>query len=433
MASTQTMIATAAALAVGLACWLGLFLFDRRRPLAVPSLMAVALAAGLVCRLAWAFLTPVFYAPDEQAHFNYIKHLAERRALPVLKSKLGDPSNEWEYSQPPLYYAALSPVYAVVEELFHSQRAVVISLRLCSIALWLVNVRLALVLLKRLELKDEFVHSFGVGMICLLPTYTFISSVINNDNLLAAAGTGILCLLAGRNRTPRGSCWLGLLLGVAFLAKQSAVVFIPAIVGLAVFDARRGRIAWLAALQHLAVVLGIAALIYAPWLARNWRLYHILTPEYLTTTRLPWPSLLEGMASAGHNLVKSFWAVSGMTNDVGYPFPLLGFTLMALCVMGQQAGMQSGTRPGVLNLARNGALFAAMLLAVGVNVLLVLRLGYLFGMGQGRHLFPLLVPITLVSAAGLRWLPAPRLPVHVVGFWLTYALGFLVFSLGRFP
>ena len=60
------------------------------------SLVPTLLAVGVVCRLAFLFLTPVFYAPDEQAHFNYIKFIAERGEFPILTTKLGDAGNEWE-------------------------------------------------------------------------------------------------------------------------------------------------------------------------------------------------------------------------------------------------------------------------------------------------------------------------------------------------
>ena len=68
-----------------------------------------------------------------------------------------------------------------------------------------------------------------------------------------------------------------------------------------------------------------------------------------------------------------------------------------------------------------------------VNLLLVLRLGYLFGMGQGRHLFHLLYPVALFMAARWRAFPVKNLEPYTTGLWITYALTFLLFSLWRFP
>jgi hypothetical protein len=54
-------------------------------------------------------------------------------------------------------------------------------------------------------------------------------------------------------------------------------------------------------------------------------------------------------------------------------------------------------------------------------------------MGQGRHLFPVLFPLALALAVGLRPLPLPHGAVQVVGFWVSYAVTFAAFSFSRFP
>src|SRR5437667_10646243 len=95
--------------------------------------LAVIFSVGLLCRLAFVFLTPIFYAPDEHSHFNYVRHLSEHGTFPVQTTKMGDPANEWEYFQPPLYYAALVPVYRAAQALFHNQAMTVFALPLVSV------------------------------------------------------------------------------------------------------------------------------------------------------------------------------------------------------------------------------------------------------------------------------------------------------------
>ena len=396
------------------------------------ALILALLVAGLLCRLGYVFLTPTFYAPDEQSHYNYVKHLAEKRSLPVLASKLGDASNEWEYSQPPGYYALLAPVYAAGRAL-GAEPVVVRLLRATSVGLWLLNVWLGLAFLRRLQISEPVTRVMVLGLVCLLPTYTFLSATINNDNLLITLGTAVLCLMTERQPSWKNSTALGLVLGLALLTKQSAVIFLPAITFLGMLAAVRRQMTWRAAICHLALSVGLATAMFLPWLLRNWRLYHTLTPEYTTTPLLTWPSLPYGVASAVHNLAKTFWSVSGMTNDIGYPFPLLGFGALLVWFVGhQQPAPAAGTTEG-LNAKANGPLSAALLLAFGFNLLLVLRFGYLFGMGQGRHLFPLLLPVSLWLAAGWRKLPVPGLALWTTAFWILYALGFAMFSMSRFP
>ncbi len=413
--------------------WFGLNQRQRNQPLELQALLTILISVGLLCRLAFVFFTPAFYAPDEVSHYKYVQYLAEQHAFPVQTSKVGDPTNDFEYNQPPLYYLLLTPLFVAANAAFHSTAATVICLRLVSVLCWGCNVWLAKLWLRRLEVKDSFVCVFVMGMVCLLPTYVFVSAAINNDNLLATLGGALLYLLARREQTLKRSLVTGFLLGLALLAKQSAVVFVFAIAVLAAFDGIQQRLKWSAVLLQLGAVLGVATLVFLPRALWNFKVYGTFTPEFLVVTRIPWPSFLHGMVSAGHNLLKSFWAVSGITNNIGYPFPLPGMLLMALCVVAQQDGIHRARLGDDQKLGPSDAMMTALLVAVLVNIGLVLRFGYQFGMGQGRHLFSVLFPIALVLAWGLSPLPIKYPAVQAAGFWVAYAVIFTVFSLHRFP
>lgn len=434
MHAGAAILITAAALLAGALFWIGLVYWHRRRPLSVRQLFMVVLVVGVLGRLAAVVFTPTFYAPDEQSHFNYIKYLAEKRDFPVQAGRMGESDNEWEYFQPPLYYLLLVPLYRAVEALFHNTATTVLVLRFVSVLLWVVNIRLGLLLLKRLGVKDELVWLSTMTLACLLPTYLFVSAAINNDNLLITVGTGLACLMAQQKRSLQNSLGMGVTLGLALWVKQSALIFVPAIGLLFLLEAVRRHVSWRGMFGHLALALGLAAVIASPWAFRNWRVYGTLTPEDLSAAAKAWPSLVDGLLSAGHNLTKTFWSVSGISNDIGYPFPLLGICFALLCVAGLVLGRKQEPQPvGKLLGATTPPVLAALALAVLVNVLLVLRFGYLYGMGQGRHLFPLLYPIALGLAWGLKSIPSHHPTVHMVGFWVTYALSFEAFSLCRFP
>src|SRR5690348_13160693 len=140
MRLTATLIATLIALGITGIIWHQLCQRSRSAAGSFQGLFPVLLAMGVLCRLAYLFLTPVFYAPDEQAHFNYIKFIAERGEFPILTTKLGDPGNEWEYFQPPLYYLALAPIYALANASGLNLTATVFLLRGFSFLLWVLNV-----------------------------------------------------------------------------------------------------------------------------------------------------------------------------------------------------------------------------------------------------------------------------------------------------
>jgi len=175
-------------------------------------------------------------------------------------------------------------------------------------------------------------------------------------------------------------------------------------------------------------------LIFAPWALRNCRVYGTLMPEGLSVASKTWPSMVDGLISAAHNLAKTFWSVSGISNDIGYPFPLFGMCFGLLALAGLVLAWRQHPQ-GVTQIlaAPTGAIFLALALAILINVILVLRLGVLYGMGQGRHLFALLYPVGLLLAFGIRAIPGNNPTIHLVGFWVTYAITFAAFSVSRFP
>src|SRR3954452_15814444 len=58
-----------------------------RRAARPPAPLAALLALTALLGVAWALVTPVFQAPDENSHFAYVQSLAERFALPGDKTR----------------------------------------------------------------------------------------------------------------------------------------------------------------------------------------------------------------------------------------------------------------------------------------------------------------------------------------------------------
>ncbi|GAG30145.1 unnamed protein product, partial [marine sediment metagenome] len=93
------------------------------------SLTMLVIVAYLVIGILYAVKTPPWQVPDEPAHYNYIKYLAENSRLPVLQ--MGDYPHDYleeikakhfppemsieplryEFHQPPLYYILATIVY----------------------------------------------------------------------------------------------------------------------------------------------------------------------------------------------------------------------------------------------------------------------------------------------------------------------------------
>jgi uncharacterized membrane protein len=435
MSYIGVLLLTVAGALVGGAIWVGCLRRDRVSPLSFGQLAVFVVAIGAACRLFYALLTPTFCAPDEQSHFNYVKYLHEKHRLPVQQSKVGAGTNDWEYYQPPLYYLGMVPFYWGCTGALHAGPATTVRvMRLTSLLLWLVNVLFALRAIRLLQVGDLFLKVFVLSMLCLLPTYVFLSSAISNDNLLIAFGGMIVCCLL-RQESFRNSLLLGLLLGAALLTKLSAAVYVVLAVSLLVLRIWEGSGNRLRTLRSFALAVGVALLLWAPWLLRNRTLYGSFTAEETANISACWPSVFHAIRYTAIVLKESFWATAGMTNETVAPFPSVGMHVFYFAAVGFLYGLSSNRRRLLSLMGGNRLFLMAVVLAIAVNVVLVFRFGFLYRQGQGRHLFPLLILIALLLGTGLRslpWVDSTRLHVHAVGFFTTYSISFACFSLAMF-
>ena len=387
---------------------------------------------GVCCRLLFLFFTPTYYAPDEQAHFNYVKYLYENRSFPIQTTQTGAPTNDWEYYQPPLYYLASAPIYAMVRNSYGGDHyASVRVIRLFSILLWGINVLLALKILENLRLTSTFIKTFVVSMVSFLPTYAYLSSVINNDNLLITLG-GVILYLLSRKRSISNSVVLGVVLGLALLTKLTAVVFLLTIVAMLFFQWIRRSLSFSSAGFHLVLILVLASAVASPWYVRNVIVYGDITAEKIANIRVHWPSTSYALQFIQQYMKESFWSVAGIRNNIRF-LPRAGIYLSYLALAGLLYGLVLRRREMRDFLEGEGAAFLiAMALAIVVNIALVFRFGMLYAQGQGRFLFPMLVPISLLMAIGIRMLGITRLSrnAHLfpTAFFLAYLLSFISHS-----
>ncbi|MBI2844618.1 MAG: hypothetical protein HYX78_14585 [Armatimonadetes bacterium] len=431
---TETIAVTRLCALLGLVLWLLLLRRNTYRPVDPNRLIIGVVAAGLVFRLIFCVFTPNFYAPDEYAHFSYVRHLSEQHSLPVQTHKTGVVADEGEFYQPPLYYLMLTPLYQGLHN-WVGDAALLRVARFASVILWLIAVGLSVGILSNLGIKDAFVRTFAISMISLLPTYMFISSVVNNDNLLIALGAGVLYVLT-LERSVKRSFYVGLLLGAALLTKLSAVVYLITVVSVFGASLVGGRREFASAVKHAVLILSVAAIIFAPWGARNVMLYGSITAEDVANKPALWEmSTVEAVHYSGVRMLRTFWAVAGVFNDVWHrPLQRIGCWGTLAAFLGLVYGAVF-RREAVRRLitSENRPFMIAAGISIIVNVALALRFGVLYGQLQGRFLFPMLVPISIFMAMGIN-LPGiidnpGRSPIHAAGFFISYALAFVSFTM----
>ena len=259
------------------------FALARRRldARAVAALPGVALA---VATLAWAWLytakivrIPLFVGFDARHHMAYVDFVRERHAVPLA-------SDGWSMFHPPLFYA----LAAWVSPLGAS------ALRVLP---WISGLGLVFVahsLATRLRPGDGRVGMLAVLFAAVLPVGLYSAAYFTNETFHALLGgvalvAGVDALLAPRTSALQ-SAWLGLSLGLASLAKFTALALVP--VALFFLACK------LAAVERAraARTLGLPALAASVWLAvcgwyyaRNWMVFG-------TPVAANWGDLSNGMA-----------------------------------------------------------------------------------------------------------------------------------------
>ena len=387
----------------------------------------------------FAIYTPPWQAPDEPAHYNYIRQLAGG-SLPVIAP--GDYDQEYQgtvissrfdpqYSvyiafsyedwQPPFYYLLQTPVYLLFA-------GALLPLRLVSVLLGAGVVALAYAVGQQVWPGRErrWWWLTAAAFVAFLPQHVAILSSVNNDALAELLIAALLWLLLRMPAdAPAGArSWLGVgvLLGLGFLTKATVYIMVP-VVGLVLL-----RLYWRQwrALWQAAVRVGIpAGLLGALWWGRNLLVYGGLDP--LATAAhdavvVGQPRTNEWLAIYGpagvllrfvRTTFQSFWGQFGwmaapMPNWVYGPLLLLTLVVglgLALAVVDRRrtAGeARPGQRDGRRALLVLGSTFLfSVLVYLGYNVTFVQH--------QGRYLFSALLPLGMGVALGLHTLARPVL------------------------
>lgn len=252
---------------------------------AVHVVVALELAAILVLGLLTVARFQIWSQVDEEAHFAYVEHVVDQRRLPVLfrdvvsdrtqrlgsvnylrnyRSVRGRPIN-YEAFQPPLFYLAAAPFYALAP----SGTGQIYALRLFCLALLFG----AIVVLWRFAgrvLPEKRWVAFALALgVLLWPGVVVRAATVSNSTLELLLTLAFLHVLwrADAERDARRLVGAGALLGLALLTKTTLVYLVPLLVFVAarhIWTTRSRR-----ALATAVVTLVLPLALLAPWFAFN--------------------------------------------------------------------------------------------------------------------------------------------------------------------
>lgn len=416
------------------------------------TLFGGIIAAFIVLGTYYSIVTPLFEAPDEVWHYAYVREVALRRGFPVMQ--LGT-EQAWaqEGTQAPLYYALGAPLIAWIDArqlerlptpnpfarigepatatndnrnaFLHTSdenfpwRGTALAvhlLRLYSLVLGTLTIGLTFTLARAVFPALRAVPFVAALFVASLPQFLFLSASINNDNLatlLATATLWQLARIAQYGLTYRRTVLLGMLVGLALLAKFNTVTLVPFTL-LAIVLVAWSRRAWRNMFVYVSVFLLVVTLVAGWWYARNLVLYGdvsglALMIELVGARAAP-ISLTRWLSAETEGLRFSTWGVFGWMNILAAPAFYWFYDWLALA--GLVGGLVALARQRIQLLVarRVEQLHMPTFLALWC-VIAFTALAYYnreLSAAQGRLLFPALGAFAVLWARGIVELIPPR-------------------------
>lgn len=436
---------------------------------ALPLLLAVYVVVATL----YAVSTPAWQAPDEPAHYNYVRFLAEQHRFPVLK--LGDyPAAyledlkaarfplemsiapvRYEFHQPPLYYMLAVPIY----RLFCGD---LVALRMLSVALGGLLLIIVHGVVQVLAPDRPGLALGAAAFVGFLPMHVTMMSSVNNDALaelllaiVLLLSLRYLALPASQSAEPhpgllqtthdRILVLLGITSGLGLLTKTSVYIAVPLVLlAIAARTLRQAASQLARARPGRSVILYLVSAVGLglPWWLRNLVVYGAGNLNFLGLGRheqvvVGQLRTAEFVAENGFGRLvsdffltsfRSFWGQFGwmgvMLDQRLYQalailsaLAILGFVAWLARVWQQSAQYPRWKREGGVLLAVSGSLTAASYVWYNAGFL----------QHQGRYLFPALVPIGLAAALGWREVLQRRWNLHLIA--LASALAFVALGL----
>lgn len=442
----------------------------------VRATLGLIVAGYLVLAVLYATRVPIWNAPDEPAHFNFIRAIAVDHRLPILEP--GDYNQDqlarlmhdhfangesidslrYESHQPPLYYLVATPVFLATERFGVPTQ--VVALRLLTAVIGALVI-LATYHLASLIFPDRASSALGAAaFVALVPMHVFMDAAIDNDALVELMIALALIVLVDdlrKPREPRNDLLVGVAAGLAALAKLDggvcAVLIVAGFLGTALLSANRSRAVRRAPLRIVRAGI-VAALISGWWFARNLLIYGLGDPFALRrhaevvvgqplTGALTRARLRDLVLTAFH----SFWGQFGW---MGIPYSDRTYDVIAALSLLVALGIalylwrllypfrvkawtwrregRSARRfdsvTGAERLAVALLLLEVLLVIVGV---VFYNLRYL--QPQGRYFFPAMPALAILSVAGIEELIRDEHVGLVIAIAGCALYGLCVFSL----
>lgn len=376
-------------------------LADRTR-LVIFCLIAITVIKGFL----YASIVPAWQAPDEPGYFKEISVLDQGR----FQSFTG---------HPPLYAVTSYLPYKIAPE----GNARILAVRLVSVFFAVLCVYYAYKSAKCIFPNDKSIQVLAPAIASFVPQFTFISASVNSDSMLAAVFS-LLCYLSvltiKEGLTFKRSIAIISTAAAGVLTKERIIAAFPVIILVLIYGLIvrykdklvaywEGDISAREAVLYISLL--VAAIVLFPFLRD--RALTFLIEGFSLAQVLHFRSTLQmdHVISLGVRLFKHFWGYFGWLDVPMAPWFYAAYEALSILaaiglVLGSSLALIRARWSKKEKRTNNSASLAVQLLFIILSVLAsaygVFTYDYLTrGGGQGRYLFMVIVPISILYAAGL--------------------------------
>jgi 4-amino-4-deoxy-L-arabinose transferase-like glycosyltransferase len=270
-------------------------------------------AIFVLLAFGYSVVNPIYESTDELQHYRYVRYIIETGRLPVQSAQ----GARIQAHHPPLYYAlaALASGWVQTEHTweyepeinpywgyryfevsadnknqyihlgdedfpYHGAALAFHIARWVNVVLGAITVWLTYRITRRIFPQRPWLALGAMAVIAFNPQFLYMSGAINNDVIASTTGAALLYVCidsieALNTLTDRRAALIGLLLGLALLAKFNLIFMLP-VVGLALWMSLQGGTRLLVVRAGFIIAV-VAALIAGWWFVRNQMLYGELT------------------------------------------------------------------------------------------------------------------------------------------------------------
>lgn len=389
-------------------------------------------------------------APDERQHANYVRHLVQQKSLPVFDPKSPTLGEDYQFHQPPLYYAVTAAAETVAGQSDPESQAFGKVGRILNALIGTLGI-FGVFFAGLWATKNRGLALASTAFAALLPMNCALSGTMSNDPLLICLiSWGFALLARSLSEEEIKAKWLlgaAVISGLACLTKSSGLILMVGLFCTAFLVRKR------VPLNVLAGTLGLAVLMVLPIWMRNQSLYgdplaqkafkeafvgsaqkQMIVAGIEASNAAGSPEIQYWINWVGYWTFRSYFGVFGYMdiwlNETGRANSdapnLLYKAWMAFALLGGFAFLAKWRKEKITQ-----ALGIALILAIITKVLFV-GFNMTYFQAQGRYLLPSIAATGVILATGWSYLVKERIGIVIATISIFFG-GATIYALSKLP